>query len=117
MKKIAFLVLTLLPFCLQAQFLKRPNKLISSDTLQTVLDLKLALSSDTSKAKIIVFSKGDTDQFLSWVDGYVVVKNYKLPNGTILTSAGNIAYNKTWQIIKPESIYDVKLLNPPVVKK
>ncbi len=117
MKKVLFLAFGLAPFFLNAQFSKKATSEMTGDTLQSVLDLKLTLSSDTSKARIIVFSKGDTDQFLSWMEGFVVAKNYKLPNGTVLTSAGNIAYNKNWQIINPDMIYDVKLLNPPAATR
>lgn len=117
MKIIIILAASFMPLCLKAQFSKKENIITAKDSLQSVVDLKLTLSSDTSKARIVLFSKGDSDQFLSWVEGYVITKSYKMPNGNVLSSVGNIAYNKTWQIINPDIIYDVKLINPPSGKR
>lgn len=110
MKKfsIAGISLLLFPFFSQAQFSKKSGG-GAADTLQQTVDLKLNLVSDTAKARIILFSKGDTDQFLSWIDGYIITKSYKLPNGNTVAGIGNLAYTNKWILIKPEDIYDVKL--------
>jgi hypothetical protein len=113
MKKIivASLVSGLFPLCLHAQFSKKNNGIPSKDSLQQTVDLKLNLVSDTARARIVLFAKGDTDQFLSWIDGYIITKSYKLPNGNTVAGVGNLAYTDKWILIKPEDIYDVKLMN------
>ena len=109
MKKIIFsgALLMLFPLFSNAQFSKKSS--ISNDTLQQTVDLKLNLVSDTAKARIVLFAKGDTDQFLSWIDGFIITKSYKLPNGNTVAGIGNLAYTSKWVLIKPEDIYDVKL--------
>jgi hypothetical protein len=113
MKKLFFvsLVAFVVPFCSKAQFSKKTTLPAPvKDTLKSTLDLKLTLVSDTSRAKIVLFAKGDTDHFLSWTDGYIVVKSYKLPNGNVAGTIGNLAYTTNWELIKPDDIYDVKLV-------
>ncbi|RFM27947.1 hypothetical protein [Deminuibacter soli] len=109
MKKISIagIALLLLPICLRAQFSKKSST--GTDSLQQTVDLKLTLVSDTAKARIVLFARGDTDQFLSWVDGFIITKSYKLPNGNTVAGVGNLAYTSKWVLIKPEDIYDIKL--------
>lgn len=112
MKKILSLgAIALFPMFVSAQFTKKSEATTSKDTIANTVDLKLQLSSDTAKARIIVFAKGESDQFLSWIEGFLVVKTYKLPNGQVAGNVGNLAYTSKWQLIRPEDIYDVKVLD------
>jgi len=115
MKKLTRLCLIgLIPLSVNAQFSKKNEPVTpAKDTIASVVDLKLQLSSDTAKAKIVYFAKGESDQFLSWIDGYLVVKTYKLPNGQVASSVGNLAYTLKWQLIRPEDIFDVKVIEQP----
>lgn len=115
MKKTLLLAaIGLAPFFVQAQFSKKTAAPASpKDTIANTVDLKLQLSSDTAKARIVIYASGDSDRFLSWVDGFIVVKTYKLPNGQVAGTVGNLAYSQKWELIKPEDIYDVKVIEQP----
>ncbi len=94
-----------------AQFTsKKDATLPKTDTIANTVDLKLQLHSDTARARIIVFAKGESDQFLSWLEGFVVVKTYKFPNGQVAGTVGNLAYTLKWELIKPEGIFDIKVI-------
>ena len=113
MRKITtvFLV-SLFPILATAQFSKKEEAPAQQkDTIAKTVDVKLQLSSDTARARIVVFSKGESDQFLGWIEGYLVVKTYKLPNGQVASTVGNLAYTTKWLLIKPEDIFDVKVLD------
>ncbi|SJZ93179.1 hypothetical protein [Sediminibacterium ginsengisoli] len=114
MKKLTAIALCVLPACVFAQFSnKSAGKVPAKDTIANTVDLKLHLSSDTAKAKIVLFAKGDTDRFLSWTDGYIVTKSYKLSNGQVAGTVGNLAYTLKWELIRPEDVYDVKVTEQP----
>jgi hypothetical protein len=119
MKKRLFLCAVIfMPAFLFAQFTsKKESATPKVDTIANTVDLKLQLHSDTARARIVLFAKGETDQFLSWIDGYLVVKTYKFPNGQVAGNVGNIAYTLKWELIKPEGIFDIKVIEQPADKK
>jgi hypothetical protein len=110
-KKVGFFLLGAFPILSHAQFSNKNEKITpTKDTIANIVDLKLHLSSDTTKARIIYFAKGESDQFLGWMDGYLVVKTYKLPNGQVTSTVGSLAYTQKWQLIRPEDVFDVKVM-------
>ncbi len=115
MKKLfTLIVITAAPFIASAQFSKKSAAAPQQkDSIANTVDLKLQLSSDTAKARIVIYASGDSDRFLSWVDGFIVVKTYKLPNGQVAGTVGNLAYSQKWELLKPEDIYDVKIIEQP----